>query len=114
MPSFRYEISLGRKSGVMICGVDEAGRGPLAGPVVACATILPLAGISTWLLGALDDSKRLSAETREEVAAKLRVKAVYAVAEASIEEIDRHNILQATFVALRRAVDVGERAVLRA
>ena len=104
MPSFRHEISLGRKSGAVICGVDEVGRGPLAGPVVACAAILPLDGLSTRLLGALDDSKRLSAEVREAVALKLRAKAIYALAEASVEEIDRVNILQATFLAMRRAV----------
>ena len=104
MPSFRYEIELGRKSGVVICGIDEAGRGPLAGPVVACAAILPLDGISTRLLGALDDSKRLSAEVREAVAIKLRMKAIWALGEASVEEIDRHNILRATFLAMRRAV----------
>ena len=105
MPTFRYEISLGRKSGAVICGVDEAGRGPLAGPVVACAAILPLAGISTRLLGALDDSKRLSAEVREAVATKLRVKAIWALGEASVEEIDRFNILRATFMAMRRAFE---------
>jgi ribonuclease HII len=105
MPSFRYEISLGRKSGAVICGVDEAGRGPLAGPVFACAAILPLDGISTRLLGALDDSKRLSPEVREEIAVKLRVKAIWALGEASVEEIDRFNILRATFMAMRRAFD---------
>jgi ribonuclease HII len=103
MPSFRHEISLGRKSGAVICGIDEAGRGPLAGPVVACAAILPLEGVSTRLLGALDDSKRLSAEMREAVATKLRAKAIYALGEASVEEIDSINILQATFLAMRRA-----------
>ena len=92
MPTFRHENTLGRKSGAVICGVDEAGRGPLVGPVVACAAILPLAGLSTRLLGALDDSKRLSAEVREEIAVKLRVKAVWALGEASVEEIDRFNI----------------------
>lgn len=104
MPTFRHEIQLGRKSGAVICGVDEAGRGPLAGPVVACAAILPLGGLSTRLLGALDDSKRLSAEVREEIAIKLRVKAIWALGEASVEEIDRFNILQATFMAMRRAL----------
>jgi ribonuclease HII len=105
MPTFRYEISLGRKSGAVICGVDEAGRGPLAGPVVACAAILPLEGISTRLLGALDDSKRLTAAVREALAIKLRVKAIYALGEASVEEIDRFNILRATFMAMRRAFE---------
>jgi ribonuclease HII len=105
MPTFRYEISLGRKSGAVICGVDEAGRGPLAGPVVACAAILPLEGLSTRLLGALDDSKRLTAEVREAVAIKLRKKAIYALGEASVEEIDRFNILRATFMAMRRAFE---------
>lgn len=105
MPTFRTENTLGRKSGAVICGVDEAGRGPLAGPVVACAAILPLEGISTRLLGALDDSKRLSAEVREAVAIKLRVKAIWALGEASVEEIDRFNILRATFMAMRRAFE---------
>jgi len=104
MPTFRYEIALGRKSGAVICGVDEAGRGPLAGPVVACAAILPLKGVSTRLLGAIDDSKRLSPETREAVAEWLQAKAVWALGEASVEEIDRFNILRATFMAMRRAV----------
>jgi ribonuclease HII len=89
----------------VICGVDEAGRGPLAGPVVACAAILPLEGLSTRLLGALDDSKRLSPEVREEIAIKLRVKAIWALGEASVEEIDRFNILRATFLAMRRAFE---------
>ena len=105
MPTFRHEIALGRKSGAVICGIDEAGRGPLAGPVVACAAILPLGGLSTRLLGALDDSKRLSAEAREAVAIKLRVKAIWALGKASVEEIDRFNILRATFMAMRRAVE---------
>ncbi|MEZ5832069.1 MAG: ribonuclease HII [Dongiaceae bacterium] len=105
MPTFRHEIALGRKSGAVICGIDEAGRGPLAGPVVACAAILPLTGISTRLLGALDDSKRLNAEVRERVAQQLRVKAIWALGEASVEEIDRFNILRATFMAMRRAFE---------
>ena len=105
MPTFRHEIALGRKTGAVICGVDEAGRGPLAGPVVACAAILPLAGLSTRLLGALDDSKRLSAEVREAIAIRLRVKAIWALGEASVEEIDRFNILRATFMAMRRAFE---------
>jgi ribonuclease HII len=84
------------------CGVDEAGRGPLAGPVVAAAVILdpsrPVAGLA--------DSKVLSAERREALAMLIRERSVaFAVAEASVEEIDRLNILQATLLAMRRAVD---------
>jgi len=86
----------------LVCGVDEAGRGPLAGPVVAAAVILdparPIAG--------LNDSKKLSAKRREALAIEIREKALaWAVAEASVEEIDRINILQASLLAMRRAVE---------
>lgn len=85
----------------LVCGVDEAGRGPLAGPVVAAAVILdpcdPIDG--------LDDSKKLSAKRREFLAIEIRKRAVaWAVAEASVEEIDRLNILHASMLAMRRAV----------
>jgi ribonuclease HII len=85
----------------LVCGIDEAGRGPLAGPVVAAAVILdparPIAG--------LNDSKKLSARKRELLAVLVRERAVaWAVAEASVEEIDRLNILQATMLAMQRAV----------
>jgi len=85
-----------------VCGIDEAGRGPLAGPVFAAAVILaPDHGID-----GLRDSKQLSAERREELATAVRESAVaWAVAEASVEEIDSINILQATLLAMRRAVD---------
>ena len=86
----------------LVCGVDEAGRGPLAGPVVAAAVILdarnPIDG--------LNDSKKLSARRREALAVEIRARALaWAVAEASVEEIDRINILQASLLAMRRAVD---------
>ena len=86
----------------MICGIDEAGRGPLAGPVVASAVILdpnkPIHG--------LNDSKKLSAKKRDELALLIRSHALaWAVAEASVEEIDQINILQASLLAMRRAVD---------
>ena len=85
----------------LVAGVDEAGRGPLAGPVVAAAVILddlhPIAG--------LNDSKKLSASRREALFDEIRAKALCcSVAEASVEEIDRLNILQATLLAMRRAV----------
>ncbi|KFB73203.1 MAG: Ribonuclease HII [Candidatus Accumulibacter phosphatis] len=85
----------------LLCGLDEAGRGPLAGPVLAAAVILdparPIAG--------LKDSKKLSARQRETLAAEIRARALaWAVAAASVEEIDRINILQASLLAMQRAV----------
>jgi ribonuclease HII len=85
-----------------VCGVDEAGRGPLAGPVMAAAVILDPANP---IMG-LNDSKKLSAKRREALAIEIRAKALaWAVAEASVEEIDRINILQASLLAMRRAVE---------
>ena len=86
----------------LICGVDEAGRGPLAGPVVAAAVILdparPIKG--------LNDSKKLSARRREALAIEIRSKSLaWAIAEANVEEIERINILQASLLAMRRAVE---------
>ncbi len=86
----------------LACGVDEAGRGPLAGPVVAAAVILDPADP----IDGLDDSKKLSAKRRAALAVEIRARALaWAVAEASVEEIDRINILQASLLAMRRAVD---------
>jgi ribonuclease HII len=85
----------------LVCGVDEAGRGPLAGPVVAAAVILDPANP---VLG-LNDSKKLSAKRREALAIEIRSKALaWFVSEASVEEIDRINILQASLLAMQRAV----------
>lgn len=85
----------------LIAGVDEAGRGPLAGPVVAAAVILddknPIRGLA--------DSKKLTALRREKLFDEIRAKALCcSISEASVEEIDRLNILQATMLAMRRAV----------
>ncbi|MBN8441770.1 MAG: ribonuclease HII [Thauera sp.] len=85
----------------LICGVDEAGRGPLCGPVVAAAVVLdpsrPIEGLA--------DSKKLSERARERLAPIIRERALaWAVAEASVEEIDRLNILHATMLAMQRAV----------
>jgi ribonuclease HII len=86
----------------LVAGVDEAGRGPLAGPVVAAAVILddlkPIMG--------LDDSKKLTALRRARLFDEIRAKALCcSIAQASVEEIDRLNILQATMLAMRRAVE---------
>jgi ribonuclease HII len=82
-----------------ICGIDEAGRGPLAGPVVAAAVILPRRGRPRGL----DDSKQLTAETREELALAIRRVGVVAIGVASVEEIDTLNILHAAHLAMQRA-----------
>ncbi|MCG8692505.1 MAG: ribonuclease HII, partial [Minwuiales bacterium] len=97
MPDFRLE----REHGGLVAGVDEAGRGPLAGPVVAGAAILDPAAIPNGL----DDSKRLSAAAREALFAALQSAARIGIGIATVEEIDRINILQATMLAMRRAVD---------
>ncbi len=101
--SFRLEqLGLGWDAPGLVAGVDEAGRGPLAGPVVAAAVILdelqPIRG--------LGDSKVISSRRRELLYDEIRAKALCcAIAEASAEEIDRLNILQATMLAMRRAVE---------
>jgi ribonuclease HII len=101
MPDFALEMSC---KGV-VCGVDEAGRGPLAGPVVAAAVILDRRRLPRALRYGLDDSKRLSREARQEFAALLeRSGAAIGVGAASVIEIDRRNILQATLAAMGRAV----------
>ena len=85
----------------LVCGVDEAGRGPLAGPVVAAAVILD----PTKPIDGINDSKKLSAKRRAALAVLIRTNALaWAVAEASVEEIDQINILQASLLAMQRAV----------
>jgi ribonuclease HII len=100
---FRFEqLGLGWEAPGLVAGVDEAGRGPLAGPVVAAAVILdelqPIRGLA--------DSKVLTALKRERLFDEIRARALCcSVAQASVEEIDRLNILQATLLAMRRAVE---------
>lgn len=84
-----------------ICGIDEAGRGPLAGPVVAAAVILPARGRPKGL----DDSKQLTAEAREELALAICKIGIVAIGVASVEEIDTLNILRASHLAMRRAFE---------
>ena len=89
-------------AGGRVCGIDEAGRGPLAGPVVAAAVILDPAR----RIEGLRDSKVLSPARREELSERIRERCIaFAVAEATVEEIDGLNILQASLLAMRRAVD---------
>jgi ribonuclease HII len=97
MPSRALEIGLK----ALVAGVDEAGRGPLAGPVVAAAVILPERRVPRGI----DDSKRVPPEKRDTLYARILDVAVVGVGMASVEEIDAVNIRQATFLAMRRAVD---------
>lgn len=86
----------------IVCGIDEAGRGPLAGPVYAAAVILP----KGYVVEGVNDSKKLSEKKRELLFDKIKNEALsYSIGTASNEEIDEINILQATFFAMKRAVD---------
>ncbi len=86
----------------LVCGIDEAGRGPLAGPVYAAAVILP----GDWEPEGLNDSKKLTPRRREQLFDEITARAsAYGIAFATEKEIDEVNILQATFLAMRRALE---------
>ncbi len=102
MTNNEFDMNLRAEGFACFCGVDEAGRGPLAGPVYAAAVILspdrPIAGVN--------DSKKLSEKKREALFDIIREQAVaYCIASASVEEIEEHNILNATYLAMSRAVE---------
>ena len=102
MPDYTYELASKEKGFNFVCGVDEAGRGPLAGPVCAAAVILP----KNTVIEGLNDSKKLSEKKRESLFDVIKEKAVaWSVAFASVEEIEEFNILNATFIAMNRAID---------
>ena len=102
MPDYEYEKAAIKSGFNTICGVDEAGRGPLAGPVCAAAVILPTDAV----IEGLDDSKKLSEKKRERLYEEITEKAIaYCVAYGTLEEIETLNILEATFLAMNRAVD---------
>ena len=103
MPDYAHEIRLGRLKGKIICGVDEVGRGPLAGPVVAAAVILP-PDFPEDLSAKLRDSKKMSEAAREKIYEPLTQHCRFAIAEANVAEIDKLNILGATMLAMQRAV----------
>ena len=100
MPDFTLETLLLSRGLSPVAGVDEVGRGPLAGPVVAAAVILDPEAIPDGL----DDSKSLTPRRREALCALLQAQAVCAIGIASVAEIDRLNVLQASLLAMRRAV----------
>ena len=101
MPDYTIEQEWMQKGYTYICGIDEAGRGPLCGPVVAAACILPVG----LVIDGLNDSKKLTAKKREMLYDVIREKAIaYAIAEGSVEEINATNILEADLLAMRRAI----------
>ncbi|MBR6548639.1 MAG: ribonuclease HII [Clostridia bacterium] len=101
MPDYTYEKLAAEAGYKFICGVDEAGRGPLAGPVFAAAVILPM----DCEIEGLNDSKKLSEKKRESLFDVIKEKAIaYSVASASVDEIEEFNILKATYLAMNRAI----------
>lgn len=108
MPDYSYEKAAETSGFKLICGVDEAGRGPLAGPVCAAAVILP----QDLEIEGLNDSKKLSEKKREQLFDIITEKAIaYCVAFGTLEEIEEKNILQATFLAMNRAIEgLGQKA----
>ena len=99
---FTIEQEYKDKGYSVVCGVDEAGRGPLCGPVVAAAVVLP-DGI---VIEGLNDSKKLTEKKRDKLFDEIcSVAVAYSIAEASVEEINELNILEATLLAMRRAID---------
>ena len=102
MPSYEFEDKHYAEGYTAVCGCDEAGRGPLCGPVVAAAVILPRG----LVIEGLDDSKKLTERKREKLFDIIKEQAVsYAIAEATPAEIDEINILNASMLAMRRAVE---------
>ena len=100
MPDFSIETQVKSKSFKLVCGVDEAGRGPLAGPVCAAAVIL------NEEIEGLNDSKKLSEKKREALFDEIKEKSVsFSIAFASVEEIEEYNILNATYLAMNRAIE---------
>ncbi len=101
MPDYSLEASLGGT----VAGIDEAGRGPWAGPVVAAAVVLDPLNLPRELAAGLDDSKKLRRPVRERLFELVVTHATAGIGEASVAEIDALNILQATLLAMRRAID---------
>ena len=101
MLDFLYDEQFKNENIKVICGVDEAGRGPLAGPVVAAACILP----ANIVIDGLNDSKKLTEKKREKIYNEIVEKAIsYSIAMASVEEIEEINILNAALLAMKRAI----------
>jgi ribonuclease HII len=107
MPDYSLEAALG----CIVAGIDEVGRGPLAGPVIAAAVIFDPARAAPCLLTELDDSKKIPKKHHHRLAALVQETCAVGIGEATVAEIDRLNILKATFLAMRRALDALGRPV---
>jgi len=108
MPDWTLERAAVADGAKLVCGIDEAGRGPWAGPVVAGAVVLDPETLGATLLRGLDDSKKLKPEAREVLFRELQARARIGVGIADVDEIDSLNILQATMLAMARALgDLG-------
>ncbi len=102
MTLFEYDENIRNNDSIILCGVDEAGRGPLAGDVYAAAVVFE----SGTVIEGINDSKKLSEKKRELLYDEIIAKAkAYCIATASVEEIDELNILNATYLAMKRAVE---------
>lgn len=105
MPDFSIELAHGRNQGAIIAGVDEVGRGPLAGPVIAAAVIWPDAMAAHEFFARIKDSKKLTAKQRTSIVGFIQTESIWALGTASVAEIDGMNILQASLAAMQRAIE---------
>ncbi len=103
MPDFSFEMAKMKAGYKIICGIDEAGRGPWAGPVIAAAAVIDSALLSPEVIAEIDDSKKLNKPKREALFARFGNGIWIGIGHASVEEIDTINILQATMLAMKRA-----------
>lgn len=108
-PDFRHEQACGAPE-ILVAGIDEVGRGPVAGPVVAAAVILDPAHLPRRLVRQINDSKLVEAPLREAIYEAVQGKVDYAIGQASVAEIDALNIYHASFLAMRRALAALPRA----
>ena len=104
MPDFSLEESLGLSTSAVIVGVDEVGRGPLAGPVTAAAVVVDRQKITLDLLTKIDDSKKISQKKHATISKQIESIAIIGIGWASSGEIDQLNILEATMLAMQRAI----------
>ena len=112
LPDFSLEESLGLSTSAVIVGVDEVGRGPLAGPVTAAAVFVDRQKITSDLLTKIDDSKKIAQKKRATISKQIESIAIIGVGWASSGEIDQLNILEATMLAMQRAISSLQKQII--